>query len=265
MTLSQMWLYQLWLVAHHLVSMSISYTAISFAEYGTHRWALHRNTIVRLFPKGEAAGPESLKAVFHQWFSGEGTLAELLKQWGRNFGISWRDPVAQHLDDHAVSHHTHYYHCFREEMDPEGKHVGMTIPWAFYKYLLPVAVPLWFIDPLTMYYYLGFVFGHFVVWNLFHIGMHKPTPPWYVRIPPVSWWFKLVEYYHFLHHQHRDANFNAFLPLFDWLLRTSARETDLDRRVWQLMAQGYKVDRRGRLLTVIPEAQKRTRRKKRRI
>jgi sterol desaturase/sphingolipid hydroxylase (fatty acid hydroxylase superfamily) len=111
-----------------------------------------------------------------------------------------------------------------------------------------LALPLCPIDWLTASYYVAFVFGHFIIWNAFHCAMHRRGPPWYVRIPPISWWFKYVEYYHFLHHQHRDKNFNAWLPLWDWLLGTLAQETQLDRRVWQLMEDGESVDRRGRPL-----------------
>jgi sterol desaturase/sphingolipid hydroxylase (fatty acid hydroxylase superfamily) len=63
-------------------------------------------------------------------------------------------------------------------------------------------------------------------------------------------WFKYVEYYHYLHHQHPNKNFNGcYPPVWDLLLGTSAKQTDLDRDVWRLIKEGKSVDRKGRSLT----------------
>jgi hypothetical protein len=204
------------LISHNLTSFAIAYSIMSFAEYATHRWMLHMNTIVRFFPNTQF--------------------------------------VKERLDDHAVSHHSHFYKCFRREDDPEGKHVGLFIPVSFYVYLLiSIGGPLLFVDWITAAYFAAFIVGHYFVWNKFHEVMHFYTMPWYVRVPPTGWWFRFVEYYHFLHHQHRNKNFNAFLPLWDLLLGTLASETDLDRMVWRLVNAGEFVDRKGRPILLASE------------
>jgi hypothetical protein len=195
------------LLVHNILSFSIAYLLMSFFEYATHRWMLHRNTVVRVFP---------------------------------------REFVKRRLNDHAVSHHSHYYKCFRREDDPHGKHVGMFIPLSFYIYItLVVGSLLLAVDWITAAYFVAFIVAHYFVWNKFHELMHFYTTPWYIKLPIVGWWYHLVEYYHFLHHQHRDKNFNAFLPIWDFLLGTLARETELDRAVWKGVNAGEFIDRRG--------------------
>jgi hypothetical protein len=196
------------LLAHNTLSFVLAYTLMSFIEYATHRWMLHMNTVVKIFPRTEF--------------------------------------VKKRLEDHAVSHHSHFYKCFRREDHPHGKHVGLFIPLSFYVYItLVVGGFLLLVDWVSALYFLGFIVAHYFVWNKFHEIMHFDTKPWYVRAPVSGWWFELVEYYHFLHHQHRNKNFNAFLPLWDWLLGTLATETELDREVWHLVNTGHFVDRRG--------------------
>jgi sterol desaturase/sphingolipid hydroxylase (fatty acid hydroxylase superfamily) len=101
------------------------------------------------------------------------------------------------------------------------------------------------IDPLSAAWFAAFVAGHYFVWNKFHELMHFYTSPWYLRLPGAGAWYRYVEYFHFLHHQHRDKNFNAFLPLWDLLLGTQATETPLDQEVWRRVNLGEYVDRRG--------------------
>src|ERR1700722_19767763 len=103
-------------IVHHLASFGIAYSTMSLEEYGTHRWALHGTWVLRLFPKGLPTGPESIRAIFREWRANPAKpLAEYFKEWRRNYAISWRDSLAERLDDHAVSHHTHFFKCFRDE------------------------------------------------------------------------------------------------------------------------------------------------------
>jgi hypothetical protein len=200
-------------LCHHLASFILAYTTMSFIEYATHRWMLHMNTLANLFPR--------------------------------------RQKIRQHLHEHAVSHHSTFYKCFRREDHPHGKHVGMLIPFAFYKYIGALILVIGLIDCVSGFYLLVMVGAHFVVWNIFHEAMHFYKKPWYVVCPPISWWYRYVEYYHFLHHQHRNKNYNAFLPMWDYLLGTSAPVTALDRDVWRLMNDGQFVDRKGKPLSVV--------------
>jgi hypothetical protein len=201
------------LLAHNALSFAIAYAIMSFVEYATHRWMLHTNTVDRLFPNAPylyVKGP---------------------------------------LKDHAVSRHSHFYKCFRREDDLFGKHVGLFIPPTFYLCIfVSIGLLLLLVDWISALYFVAFVVAHNLVWNKFHEVMHFYTKPWYLRVPLVGWWFRVVEYYHFLHHQHRDKNFNAFLPLCDWLLGTLAEETELDREVWNRVNAGEFVDRRGQLI-----------------
>jgi hypothetical protein len=207
------------LLAHNALSFAITYAIMSFIEYATHRWMLHTNTVVRMFPNAPylyVEGP---------------------------------------LKDHAVSHHSHFYKCFRREDDPFGKHVGLFIPVFFYlSILVSMGLLLVLVDWISSLYFVAFVVAHYLVWNKFHEVMHFYTKPWYLRAPLVGWWFRLVEYYHFLHHQHRDKNFNAFLPLWDWPFGTLAKETELDREVWNRVNAGEFVDRRGQLIVEMRRA-----------
>ena len=202
------------IAVHNVLSFALAYLLMSFFEYATHRWMLHMNLVVRMFPN-----------------------------------VAF---VKRRLKDHAVSHHSHFYKCFRREDDPEGKHVGLFIPLSFYVYItLVVGIFLLFVDWISAAYFVGFVVGHYFIWNKFHELMHFYTKPWYLRLPIVGWWYYFVEYYHFLHHQHRDKNFNAFLPIWDFLFCTLAVETALDRDVWQRVNRGEFVDRRGVPMTEV--------------
>jgi hypothetical protein len=150
------------------------------------------------------------------------------------------------LVEHLAGHHGRYYRCFNREDDQEGKHVGLLFPLGYYAFLLSfISGPLLLVDWLTAVYFGAFAILHFFMWNAFHQSMHLNRKPWTCFTP----WFKYVEYYHYLHRQHPNKNFNGcFPPIWDRILRTSASQTDLDRHVWQLIKKGEYVDRKGRSL-----------------
>jgi hypothetical protein len=197
-----------WIFLHNAISLAIGFVLMSFIEYATHRWMLHKNLFVRWFPRAEI-------------------FQEVLR-------------------DHAVNHHGHFYKCFNNEADPEGKYTGLFFPLGYYQLLMIfITVPMLFVDWVTAVYFSIFVVAHYVGWNQFHKAMHFDEKPWRLWKP----WFTYVEYCHYLHHQHRNKNFNGFLPpVWDVLLGTKARETDEDREVWRLMQEGQVVDRKGRPL-----------------
>src|ERR1700733_104377 len=150
------------------------------------------------------------------------------------------------LRDHAVNHHARNYKCFNREDGPEGKYVGLFFPLGYYQLLVVfVSGPLLFDDWLTALYFAGFAVAHYVLWNKFHIAKHFNKKTWWV----LMLWFNFVEYYHFLHHQHRNKNFNGLLPpLWDLLFFTLAWPTAEDRKVWRLLQAGEFVDRSGKPL-----------------
>jgi hypothetical protein len=158
------------------------------------------------------------------------------------------DKFQEVLRDHAVNHHARNYKCFNREDDPEGKYVGLFFPLGYYQLLVVfVSGPLLFYDWLTALYFAGFAVAHYVLWNKFHMAMHfnQPTGRLWML------WFRYVEYHHFLHHQHRNKNFNGLLPpLWDWLLGTLAKATAEDLKVWRLLQAGEFVDHRGRPLAL---------------
>jgi hypothetical protein len=194
------------LLLHHIVSACLGFALMSFLEYATHRWMLHKNHFVELFPR-----VREFKEV---------------------------------LTDHVVNHHGHFYKVFNHEEDTNGKWAGLFFPFGYYKLLtLFLATPLWFADHTSAYWCTVFFFMHFYFWNLFHKAMH------FDETVPAIWrpWYRYVTYYHYLHHQHPNRNFNGcFPPLWDILLGTSARQTELDRQVWKQLQVGVRVDRRGR-------------------
>ena len=195
-------------ILHNACSLAICFVLMSWFEYSTHRWMLHMNVFVKLFPKAQI-----FKIVLH---------------------------------DHSVVHHSHFYKCFNHEPHPDGKYAGLFFPLGYYQFLfVTFCVPLLYFDWLTAAYLSLFLVIHYVLWNQFHEAMHfNKTPRRALML-----WFQYVEYWHYLHHQHRNKNFNGLLPpVWDFLLGTEAAETGEDRKVWKLIKAGNFVDRKGNCL-----------------
>jgi hypothetical protein len=196
------------LVVHNLCSLVLGLMLMSFIEYSTHRWMLHKNTFIRLFPR-----------------------------------VKKFDEV---LREHSVEHHSHFYKCFNREPDLKGRLAGLFFPLGYYQLLIIfISLPMLFVDWVSAFYFTGFAIAHYVLWNHFHSAMHFDVVP--NRI--FRYWFHYVEYCHYLHHQHRNKNFNGlYPPIWDVLLGTCALETEEDRKVWKLIRAGKYVDRKGRTL-----------------
>jgi hypothetical protein len=192
-----------------LRGFSCGLVLMAFTEYATHRWMLHRNTFIRLFPRVNA---------FH----------EVLK-------------------DHTKNHHGQFFKCFNHEEDPQGKYAGLFFPLGYYKLLwIFVAMPLFFfVDWAVGLGFAGWAYAHYKLWNEFHKSMHFDEPVGRLLRP----WFQFVEWWHFLHHQHRNKNFAGLLPpLMDVIFLTLTWASEEDKKVWQLIKSGQVVDRKGRPL-----------------
>jgi hypothetical protein len=127
------------LLLHHIVSACLGFALMSFLEYATHRWMLHKNHFVELFPR-----VREFKEV---------------------------------LTDHVVNHHGHFYKVFNHEEDTNGKWAGLFFPFGYYKLLtLFLATPLWFADHTSAYWCTVFFFMHFYFWNLCDL-LSLPAPP----------------------------------------------------------------------------------------
>jgi sterol desaturase/sphingolipid hydroxylase (fatty acid hydroxylase superfamily) len=172
----------------------------------------------------------------HKWFLHRPTFARLFPK------ITVFEEI---FHDHAKMHHAKYYHCFNHEPDPQGRWYAILIDLRVTAVLgLVFGVPIYFADHLTAAYLCTFIVVHTVLWNELHKEMHLAKKRWVSRTAL----YRYLERYHFLHHQHPGRNYNLFLPLWDTLLGTAARENETDVEVLRRIRNGEHIDRRGRPL-----------------
>jgi hypothetical protein len=193
---------------HHAFSIAFCYAFIGIIEYLAHRYPMHRPTLSKYF--GDRIG--YLKRTY---------------------------------SDHAVLHHSEYYSCFNYEEDPVGKFQNLRLTAETTVAIIVLfALPMFFIDQITGIYLGCAAIIHAALWNLAHSEMHLANKPWFARTAL----YRLLEWHHFLHHQHPNKNFNVLFLLWDILFATRARATAVDLDVWRKLQSGARVDRRGRLM-----------------
>jgi hypothetical protein len=128
--------------------------------------------------------------------------------------------------NHASLHHNKYYSTFTHENDAEGRKIGIPVGVPNTIIVLgPIIFLFYFIDPLTSFTLLLLAIAHNIAWTAMHQAMHdKESAAWWTKTS----YFLYLKRYHFLHHRQQGKNFNAMLPLWDWILGThaTARKSD---------------------------------------
>ena len=133
---------------------------------------------------------------------------------------------------HAIFHHKYYTKIFSDEPVPAGedKEIQLTVRKAPIK-ALPFAAVIALIYWPGALCFIAIVTFHHWAWNKIHLEMHKPEQKEFSKWPI----YKFLARYHWLHHKYQDKNFNVVFPFADYLLGTSARATEADRRVMQTL------------------------------
>ena len=135
---------------------------------------------------------------------------------------------AQIFHRHVRLHHGKFYKTFNHEADLFGRRVNLHIDGYF---AAAMSLPLVCVLAWAGLWWAANVawlipVGHAIIWSHIHEEMHDPASPGRF----FSRWrlFRFLRMYHFLHHQHRQQNFNVVLPLWDYVLRTAAVATEED-------------------------------------
>lgn len=79
---------------------------------------------------------------------------------------------------------------------------------------------------------------HYLLYEILHTAAHLPEKPWLSRLPVIN----TMRRNHWVHHHQAlmpDYNLNLTIPFADWLMKTS----DLDRGLWGILSNGYRMDR----------------------
>ncbi len=129
------------------------------------------------------------------------------------------------FEHHAVLHHGYYYDIFDDEPVAPGKDKGLRLNY-FEGFLeaLPIAAIIAIFSLLGAAMFFVVVMLHHFFWNKIHVEMHKPEKRFFSDWPL----YKRLARHHYLHHRHRDKNFNVVLPIADIVLGTNARATRTD-------------------------------------
>ena len=128
--------------------------------------------------------------------------------------------------NHAVLHHKACFAVFHHERDPCAI-MNIAIDRSTSLLIVSLTCLLVFsVDALTSLLLLLGALAHSRLWSEVHAEMHRPQGTWFCN----TWIFSYLKRWHYLHHRHPGKNFNALLPMWDWVLGTVAIETEADRR-----------------------------------
>lgn len=143
------------------------------------------------------------------------------------------------FEAHAIVHHTQHYTAKKFSDEPvapgEDKEIRLNVhkgPIKALPFSLFIAIFSWqgaIIFTLT-------VCLHHWIWNKIHLEMHKPEQRGFSRWPV----YKFLARYHWLHHRYPDKNFNVVFPFADFVLGTSARANEEDKRLMREQLDGIK-------------------------
>ncbi len=138
------------------------------------------------------------------------------------------------FEAHAIKHHGHYSKIFSDEPVPEGEdeEIRLTVQKAPIK-SIPAAALIALVSWQGAAIFVAVITFHHWAWNKIHLEMHKPEDRGFSKWPI----YKFLWDYHWLHHKYPNKNFNVVFPFADYVLGTSAKATDEDRKV---MAEQFK-------------------------
>ena len=145
----------------------------------------------------------------------------------RNF-LSERYPkFRKTFEMHAIFHHKHYTKIFSDEPVPHGEdqEIQLTVRKAPGK-ALPFAAVIALFSWQCALVFIGVVVFHHWAWNKIHLEMHKPEQKGFSKWPV----YKFLARHHWLHHKYQDKNFNVVFPCADYVMGTSARATEADKK-----------------------------------
>jgi hypothetical protein len=131
------------------------------------------------------------------------------------------------FEAHAIVHHEHYSRIFSD--DPVGpgedKEIRLTVHKAPIK-ALPIAAVIALVSWPGAIVFIGVVTMHHWIWNKIHLEMHKPEQRLFSHWPI----YKFLARYHWLHHRYPYRNFNVVFPFADYVLGTTAKANEVDRK-----------------------------------
>jgi hypothetical protein len=145
----------------------------------------------------------------------------------KNFLSMRKASFKRMFEAHALVHHQYYAQIFSDEPVPHGedKEIRLTVRKAPIK-AIPFAALIAFVSWYGAAVFVAVMVFHHWAWNKLHLEMHKPEHRAFSAWPI----YKFLARYHCLHHRHRDKNFNVVFPLADYMLGTSVRADEDDRR-----------------------------------
>jgi hypothetical protein len=145
----------------------------------------------------------------------------------RNFLSARTASFKRMFEAHTLVHHHHYAAIFSDEPVPPGedRDIRLTVRKAPIK-ALPFAVLIALFSWLGAVVFVAVMVFHHWAWNKIHLEMHKPEQKLFSTWPV----YKFLARHHCLHHRHLDRNFNVVFPFADYVLGTSVRANDVDRK-----------------------------------
>jgi hypothetical protein len=145
--------------------------------------------------------------------------------------------------EHAVEHHNRCYAVFdRETRACAVLNLTIKPSTSLAVALLPCLLVMP-IDAVTAAVLVAGALANATIWGRIHSEMHQPKGAWFSRM----WAYRYLRWRHFLHHRHPGTNFNTVFLMWDWLLGTSAIETEADRLEVILGTWRVRPDRERRL------------------
>lgn len=118
---------------------------------------------------------------------------------------------------HAVLHHGRFYKNFVGDPDPAARHISMALSasvhilgtiWLWW--------PLWYVWPAAAIAIPLMGAAQAALWTAVHREMHEPANRWFAK----TRYYQFICAAHRTHHEHPSTNFNAALPLMDFLFGT---------------------------------------------
>jgi hypothetical protein len=148
----------------------------------------------------------------------------------RNFLSRHTTAYNRIFEAHALVHHQHYSEIFSDEPVPVGedKEIRLTLHKAPLK-ALPFAAVIALASWQGAAAFVAAMCFHHWAWNKIHLEMHKPEQRRFSTWPV----YKFLARYHWLHHKHRNKNFNVVFPLADYVLGTHVRANEVDLECMQ--------------------------------
>lgn len=125
--------------------------------------------------------------------------------------------IPRWFESHAIIHHGRFYKNFEYDDDIVARHIGIELNGILNLVsLLPLIIIMWLIWPLLAYTMAVIIILHGIIWSCVHMEMHEPKDRWFSK----TWYYKWIREYHYRHHQNQKTNFNAVIPMWDYILGT---------------------------------------------